>query len=55
MEDLGRWIHADPVGVTSEQTTFIITEIEEKENKHSILGDDTREGEYEDISNSDRM
>ena len=51
---IGRWLHPDAVRVKSEQTAYIIAEIEESENEHSILGDDTSsEGEFKDVSDSD--
>ena len=43
--DIGRWLHPNAVCVKSEKTAFIIVDIEESENKHTILGDDTSEGE----------
>ena len=53
LSEIGRWIHPDTVFVNSEQTSYIIVEIEESENKHSILGDDASTGECEDVSDSD--
>ena len=51
--EIGWWLHFDAAQVNSEQTANIITEIEESENEHSILGDDTSAGECVDVSDSD--
>ena len=53
VEEIGRWLHADALSAKSERTAEIIAEIEESENEHSLLGDDTIEGEYDDVSDSD--
>ena len=51
--DIRRWLHPDAVRVKSEPTGFVVTEIEESENKHLILGDDASAGECVDVSDSD--
>ena len=51
--EIGRWFHLDAVCVKSDQTAYIIVEIEESENKYSMMGGDISEGEYEDVSDSD--
>ena len=35
------------------QVSDIIAEIEESDNENSLLGDDTSEGEYDNVSDSD--
>ena len=37
----------------SERTADIIAEIEESDNENSLLGDDTSQGEYDDVRDSD--
>ena len=51
--EIGRWLHADALQAKSERTADIIAEIEESDNENSLLGDDTSEGEYDDVSDSD--
>ena len=51
--EIGRWLYSDAVCVKNEQTAHIIAEIEDSENKHSILGDNTIAGECEDVIDSD--
>ena len=51
--EIRRWLHSDAVRIKSEQTVFIIAEIEESKNKYSLLGDDSSEGQCEDVSDSD--
>ena len=51
--DIGLWFYSDAVCIKSEQTTYIIAQIEESDNEHSILEDDTSAGECEDVSDSD--
>ena len=53
--ELGRQLHSDSIRVKSEQTQKDIIEIEESENKYSIMGDVTSEGEYKDVSDSDSV
>ena len=50
---IGKCIHPDAFCVKRNQIAYIIVEIKESENKHSILGDDTGEREYEDVGDSD--
>ena len=52
--EIGRWLNSDDVCVKSERTVYIIAEIEESENEHSILGDDTSAEECEEVSDSNR-
>ena len=51
--EIGRWLHPDAVCVNSEQTAYVIAKIDESKNKHSILEDDTSEGEYKDVNDTD--
>ena len=53
--ELEQWQHYHTVHVKSVQTQEIIVEIEESENKYSILEDDISEGEYENIIDRDSM
>ena len=51
--EIRRWLHSDAAQVKSERTANIVAEIEESENEHLILGDDTSAGECVDVSDSD--
>ena len=51
--EIGRWLHDNSLQAKSERTADIIVEIEDSDNKNSLLGDDTSEGEYDDVSDSD--
>ena len=51
--EIGLWLHSNAAQVKSERIANIIAAIEESENEHSILGDDTSTGECVDVSDSD--